>query len=42
VVRLNGDEVTQIRRLGSGQNFICKRQDLVFDALSYFDKVEGM
>jgi len=32
----------QIRRLGSGQNFICKGQDLVFDAFSYSEPVEGV
>ena len=37
MVRLNGDEVVQIRRLGSG-----KRQDLVFDVCSYFEPAKGV
>jgi len=41
-VRLNSDEVMQIRRLDSGQNFICKWQDVVFDAFSYFKPVKGV
>jgi len=34
--------VMQIRRLSSGQDFVCKRQDLVFDAFSYFEPVKGV
>ena len=40
MVRLNSDEVMQIRRLGSGQDFTCKGQDLVFDAFNYFEPVK--
>ena len=42
MVRMNSDEVMQIRRLGSGQDFICKRQYLVFDAFSYFEPVKAV
>jgi len=35
VRRLNSDEVVQIRRLGSSENFEC--QELVSDAFSYFE-----
>jgi len=41
-VRLSSDKVIEIRRLGSGQDFICKGQDLVFDAFSYFETVKGV
>jgi len=30
----------QIRRLSSGQDFICKWQDLVFDAFCYSEQVK--
>jgi len=40
-VGLDSDEVMQIR-LGSGQDFICKQQDLVFNAFSYFEPVKGV
>jgi len=41
VVRLNSDEMMLIRRLDSGQGFVCKEQDLVFDSFSDFEPVKG-
>jgi len=38
-VRLNSDEVMQVLRLGSSQDFICDGQDLVFDAFIYSEPV---
>jgi len=37
---LNGDDVMKVRRLGNCENFIGKREELVFDAFSDVEPVE--
>ena len=38
---LNRDEVMKVSRLGSCENFVGKRWELVFDAFSNSEPVEG-
>jgi len=37
--RFGGDEIMQISRFGDFENFVCKWQEFVFDAFSYYEPV---